>query len=630
MRRAPAVPSDGVTALFAAACLIGARLPWPFGIGAKGIFVSLSFLTIVAIVAYAIPVPWIQVTLVCLCFIVLCSTLAARSIDGLHLSQSTLHRDGWRVTLLTDPSWGQGMVSAEGRIDGKHVSIRASGQPGYALARSQAGQTLMVHGRIRPSDHPLKHWMISRHLAGRLSVRTVDHDVDSSTLAWLANAIRSRLLKSARALPSDQRGLYAGFILGDDREQSPALVEDFRASGLSHLLVVSGQNVAFTLAAFEPFIRRLRRRPRLIATSALLLVFTVVTRFEPSVLRAVWMAGVVAIARCLGRPQRGLRVLSLAATSLLVIDPLLSYSVGFGLSLGATVGLAIWSDPLSKRLPLPGVIRSVVAPTLAAQAGAAMVMIPVFGAVPVISVLANVAVVPIAAPLMGWGVVAGLPAGLLGQWAGLLVHVPTRFVLSYVAWAARTAGRLPLGSVGTVPVAGFALATLWACRSRKAPRCTSKRWLLSLGALMAWPSIGALLHPVTDLSGRALTRGATVWASSPSGVAAVYARISGAADVVVVTSEARADNVLAALRRQRYGAVSVLVVANGGRRQAELVRAIGSRVAVGSVLVGDPSFGGGGREVVVIFEPTTLRSGRQLVTLTPSGGGKLVIAVRTG
>ena len=77
-----------------------------------------------------------------------------------------------------------------------------------------------------------------------------------------------------------------GVVLGDGREQRPELADEFRASGLSHLLVVSGENVAFVLALAAPGLRRLGLRSRWLATLGLLGFFGLLTRWEPSVLRA--------------------------------------------------------------------------------------------------------------------------------------------------------------------------------------------------------------------------------------------------------------------------------------------------------------------------------------------------------
>ena len=89
-------------------------------------------------------------------------------------------------------------------------------------------------------------------------------------------------------------------MLGDTRAIPGELVDDFRASGLSHLLAVSGANVAFALAVAEPVLRRRSLATRFAGGLAVLAVFGTMTRWEPSVLRACVMAGLVMLARWLG------------------------------------------------------------------------------------------------------------------------------------------------------------------------------------------------------------------------------------------------------------------------------------------------------------------------------------------
>ena len=74
----------------------------------------------------------------------------------------------------------------------------------------------------------------------------------------VANAARDAVLRGAGTLPATPRALLAGFLLGDTRAIPDDLVDDFRDAGLSHLLAVSGANVAFALAIAEPLLRRRR------------------------------------------------------------------------------------------------------------------------------------------------------------------------------------------------------------------------------------------------------------------------------------------------------------------------------------------------------------------------------------
>ncbi len=135
------------------------------------------------------------------------------------------------------------------------------------------------------------------------------------------------------------------------------------------------------------------------------------TRWEPSVLRAIAMAVIGLVAGYLGRPTAGLRVLVLAAIALLVADPFLLHSVGFLLSCGASLGIAVLARPVTARLRGPGWMREVLGVTAAAQIGVAPVLIPVFGSMPLVVLPANLIAVPLAAPLTMWG----LAAGVLGR-----------------------------------------------------------------------------------------------------------------------------------------------------------------------------------------------------------------------
>ena len=161
------------------------------------------------------------------------------------------------------------------------------------------------------------------------------------------------------------------------------------------------------LALCAPLLRRLGLFGRLVGGVAVLVLFGTMTRWEPSVLRAIAMASIALVAGYLGRPTDGLRVLALAATALLVADPFLLHSVGFLLSCGASLGIAVLARPIAARLPGPAWVREVLGVTAAAQVGVAPVLIPVFGSMPLVSLPANLVAVPLAAPLTMWGLATG-------------------------------------------------------------------------------------------------------------------------------------------------------------------------------------------------------------------------------
>jgi competence protein ComEC len=215
-----------------------------------------------------------------------------------------------------------------------------------------------------------------------------------------ANRMRVALRNGVASMPYNLQALFAGLVIGDDRDQPREMVNQFRASGLSHLCAVSGQNVAYLLAALSPFLNRMRRTGRFIAILIFLVWFVLLTRAEPSVLRAAVMAGLVALNAASGTSMNARTILASTVIVLLLIDPMLAWSVGFALSVGATAGLA-W---LSARLGHVLSNRGMLAATLAAQVGTMPVSLFVFGYVPVISLVAN----PLALWVAGMVMMVGL------------------------------------------------------------------------------------------------------------------------------------------------------------------------------------------------------------------------------
>jgi competence protein ComEC len=236
-------------------------------------------------------------------------------------------------------------------------------------------------------------------------------------------------------------------VLGDDREQPEELGDAFRSAGLSHLLAVSGQNVAFVLALCSPVLIRLGLRSRLLVTLGLLVFFGLLTRWEPSVLRAGAMAALACTAATVGRPTARVRLLALAVTACVLVDPLLVRSVGFQLSVGATLGIALLAAPLSSWLRGPSWFTEPLAVTVAAQVGVAPVAVPQFGGIPLASLPANLLAVPAAAPLTAWGLTGGVVAGVAGRPFDGWLHLPTRVLAGWLAGVARWAEELPLGQL---------------------------------------------------------------------------------------------------------------------------------------------------------------------------------------
>ena len=264
-----------------------------------------------------------------------------------------------------------------------------------------------------------------RHLAGRLAVKSCGTAMSARGLASISNAIRRVTDHGVRNLPTDQRALVKGLVFGDGREQSAVMRAQFQQSGLTHLLVVSGENVTFVLFAVGGLVQRLAARRRMMVLVAVLVLFGTLTRWQPSVLRALTMVGVTMTAELSGRPVDRGRRLCVAVVVLLAIDPFLVGSISFLLSTGACAGLVVLFGPLRRRLR-GAMVADALAGTVAAQLGTLPVSALMFGVPDPISVVTNVLAAPFAAALSTWATVMSIPAGAMGPVLAVPVGVVTR------------------------------------------------------------------------------------------------------------------------------------------------------------------------------------------------------------
>jgi competence protein ComEC len=450
------------------------------------------------------------------------------------------------------------------RLDGRRLRAHARLSPAAALDDRLAGERVLVLGDVQPPG-PTEAGLRYRHLAGRLDVDAVVGWQPGDGVTRLANGLRRTLARGAEVLSDRQASLLAGLTLGDDRDQPADMTDAFRAAGLTHILAVSGQNVAFVMVLVAPALSRLRFGPRLVATLAVLGAFALVTRFEPSVLRATAMAAVAATGAALGRPATTLRVLALGVTGILLIDPLLATSLGFRLSVTGAAGIVVGAARLQPALPGPRWLSAPLSVTLAAQLAVAPLLVASFGAVPVASLPANLLALPAAGPVMVWGLTGGLVAGLAGDAVATAVHVPTRILLAWIDGVASAAARWPLGELHAAHVAWLTAGAVTAVaargRARRAPVVQGVAGVVAVVVLVH--AAGASSGPAV-IDGEPLGAGATLWQA-------------GGAAALVVDGRARAEAVLAGLRDRGVARLDVVVLATAAQGAADVATTLRRR-----------------------------------------------------
>ena len=540
--------------------LVAALSAWTGAAGARS--APAVLVGVVAVVAIVVrhPVP------ACAALHLAAGVLGARALAGLDPPPDGPFEG--TLTIVTDPE-----PTVDGRlrfevssVHGRLLAEVRSPTAVGVLAGRLAGERATVVGTASAFARPSA-WARSRHLAGRLQVESVRAVGPAAPPAEAANRFRRLLDGGAISLPDGQRALLAGLVLGDDRAQPPELSADFRAAGLTHLLAVSGQNVLFVLVVVGPALRWLRIWPRFVVAVAVIAGFALLTRFEPSVVRAVFVAGVALFARTTGRPSGGVRHLGIAVCLLLLVDPLLIHSLGFRLSVAASLGVLLLAPRIAARLRGPTWFRDGLAVTAGAQLAVAPILVPVFGPMPLAALPANIAAGPIAAGAMVWGLTAGVVAGLAGGPLAWILHRPTALALGALEAVAMAGATLPLGRVDLrhLAVLGVAGGLAW-CSPRIAMPWVRSTAAALVAAIVIAPSV------TPEVAGpRPAGHGATVW-------------VDGPVAVVDVGPFAAPVDVLDALRDARVAAVGLVVVRTTRAPALAVLDAIDRRFPVGAVI----------------------------------------------
>ena len=278
----------------------------------------------------------------------------------------------------------------------------------------------------------------------------------------------------ARALPEPHAGLAAGILIGLRDRVDRELAAAFTTAGVTHVVAISGWNIAIVAAVVTAVLRRrLGRRPRSIATLAAIVAYTIVAGASASVVRAAVMAAVVLLARESGRAGAAAMALGWAVTLLLVADPRTVGDAGFQLSVLATAGLLAWGTTLTERLRTwrghrPGWLAESLGISFAAELATLPVVLAGFGRLAILAPAVNLAVVPLVPPAMATGLLA-----LVGGWLtlagappiiGTVLGLPGWLVLTALIAVVRGAAALPFASVTLPPpfglLAGVAVAML--------------------------------------------------------------------------------------------------------------------------------------------------------------------------
>ncbi|MFI6723365.1 ComEC/Rec2 family competence protein [Streptomyces atratus] len=431
-------------------------------------------------------------------------------VRGDHSTPASLLMDA-EITRLTGP---------DGAVTRLRTPVLLIVSPGGSMARWQQllpSTQLHIGGRLAPTMHEGERNAAVLRPEGKGPPHITG---PPSFLQRTAGALRGGLRQATERLDPDARALLPGLVVGDTSRVTPELRDAFQAADLTHLMAVSGANLAILLVILigpPGTASRVERRglaPRLgisLRMTALLgggltLAFVIVCRPEPSVLRSAACGLITLLAIGTGRRRSLIPALAAAVLLLVLYDPWMARSYGFVLSVLATGALLViapkWSDALQRRRVAPRLAEALAA-AAAAQAVCAPVVVLLASRVSLVAIpcnlLAEFAVAP--ATVLGFAALALAPVAMpVAELLARIAGWPT----GWIASVARTGAALP-GAEIDWPDGGkgaLLLTALTALVVLFARRIVRHPWVCSAAALLL---ILAVLRPVP------LTRVLTGW-----------------------------------------------------------------------------------------------------------------------
>lgn len=337
--------------------------------------------------------------------------------------------------------------------DEQRLTIRQPEWSGYLLAsvalypRYQYGDVLEVQCRItQPKATPefaYDKYLARYGIVAQCRYAQITKHASASGSFFLQRIYGFRAFVQHRLkklYPEPAASLLAGVILGVQDDIAPSINDLFQQTGTIHILVVSGMHVMIIAALLQRITAQwLSPRQRFIFLVVVLVGFSFLTGLSASVIRASAMGLVLPLAHVLGRTRQAHITLAVIAAGMTALNPyILVHDLGFQLSFLATLGL-MYFQPVSERLfrVLPNMfwIRDTVTTSFSAMIPTTPLLLFQFGTFSVVSLLANIVVVPVSTAMLFGGVAVLLISFMhfqLALWSGYALWQIIQLTLRYL------------------------------------------------------------------------------------------------------------------------------------------------------------------------------------------------------
>ena len=356
---------------------------------------------------------------------------------------------GGGAEVLVEPTQIRDAVSDLTGIGNLMVRWRGPTQVTY-------GDTVTALGKLAlPRDLPSfsrRAYFAQRHVYLELQASSLDVTAGGSGIAGLPAWLRARFTQAVDdAMPAPHAAMLLGVVLGV-RQGIPARLQNaLIATGLIHLLVLSGLKVAVFARIVQGALHPLLGRAAAWPAVALVALYAMTGGATPAAVRASAMGGLAIAGTHLGRPSHVWTSLALTASAMLGWRPELAWDVGFQLSFAGTAAIILLTPSIARRVAfLPHVLREPFAVTCAAQVGTLPMMATDFHVFSPVAPIANALTLPILPALIAAGLLLGVIAIL-----PVVAHVAAVPVIASVAYVEQVAYMLARVPAAAIPIPRF-------------------------------------------------------------------------------------------------------------------------------------------------------------------------------
>jgi len=366
------------------------------------------------------------------------------SLQGLIVDDPQIDGNLIKFTILV-----KGIENSDAKTSGK-ILVKTRKYPNYNY-----GNPISLNGLLK-KPYDSDEFSYSNYLSRFGIYSTMDYPNISIIEPFSGNWFLASLYKLKNSclsiinkiLPEPTAAFLAGLLFGVRQNMPDDLLNNFKITGLTHIIALSGFNITIIAGALMSWLRFVPARARFVFTVLAIISFVLLTGASPSVTRAAIMGILILLAGSLGKISDITISLLLAAVVMLWVNPkILAFDIGFQLSFLSTLGIVYLHPLLSPRLPnFFTALKEYLSPTLSALIFVTPIIVYNFSSISLIAPISNILVLPLIPASMGLGFLATVVGFInlsLGSWLGWIAWIPLKIIISITNCLAK----LPLASL---------------------------------------------------------------------------------------------------------------------------------------------------------------------------------------